>query len=1205
MAHKANFVLVLRKFTKTLQFSRYAMILLLATTLQLSARPNLKAQITLSETNAPIRKIFNDIWKQTKQQFVFTDKELENANPVTIHVKNAALEDVLDICFKGQPFTYVITDNAIVVRRKATIVAPTMTDAAVLPVSEVRGFVTDTTGKGIENVAVRIKGTTRGTLTGHLGEYSLMNVPNDAVLEFSYIGMKTQDVPVNSRSNISVTLYVQSTDLNDVVIVGYGTQRKINITGAVGTITGKELTQIPVSNVSSMILGTVSGITGVQASGEPGRNSASIYIRGVSTYGSQTPLVVIDGVQQPEENAFNEMNNMDANDIATVSILKDASATAVYGIRGANGVIIITTKRGAVGKPTLSLSVNGGFTQAASLMKTVNSYEYALMRNQAIKTQAKDFGDNSYLAYLFSNDDIWKFQHNRDYTPAEVSAMNLTDAQKAQLNASPAIYYGSVDWMQEEFGGTGPQQQYNLNITGGTDHIKYYTSLGYFGQGSILNNTNYAGSNTGSSFSRYNFRSNFDINVTRDLLVSVNMTGEFGTTSGPGAASTASTGPYDMTNRYKAIMQYIFDANPFYSPGLIDGHLINYFEGSPGTYANPLGLKVGASIGNQNPIYNLLTSGSEKLYSTLLSSTVTVKYDLQDVTKGLSAHVSTNYQGEYVKSVSYYPSLPVYSVRRNQENPNNLDFFNGAVGANNFNTNPGHNSSWYKMYYEGGLDYNRKFGSHTVSGLLLGTAQKYSMSSDAYNTPSGLMGFVGRVTYNYKERYLAEANIGYNGTEQFAPGHRFGFFPAYSIGWIVTNEPFLKKNDVLTYLKIRGSYGEVGNDQLVVNGVTRRYLYLPSTFNTGQTGYYWGNSNGSVQNPYYSGTTEGTIGNPDVTWERSKKLDVGLDARFFKDKLSLTLDFFKENRSNILTDIQTIPAVYGVPVTAVPPANIGKTTNQGYEVALGWTDKIGQVSYYINGSVSYAKNKILYEAENPNPYPWMNQTGHSIGQYFGLVSDGFYNTTEELNNRPYNTFTNNLATLGDIRYKDINGDGIIDNKDEVPIGYPNIPEFYFNLKLGASYKGFDIAILFIGSARGSYYLPAGLTIPFYKNAGNVMKWEYDGMWTPEKVASGQKITYPRPQIGADPTSNNFLTSDFWLVSNNFKRLSNLEIGYTISKHSFLQHTVINAVRFYANSNNLLTWGNALKGLDPQTQDLNSPYVYPMTRIISFGANIQF
>lgn len=1068
----------------------------------------------------------------------------------------------------------------------------------------ITGTVTDEANQPLTGVTVRVDGTALGAVTDGAGKFSLAVPSTDTMLIFSYVGYGERQVTLSAHSGaLHITMKAGTGSLNEVVVVGYGTQKKITVTGAISSVSGKELQRIPVSNVSNMLLGSTSGISGVQASGEPGRNAASIFIRGVSTYGSQNPLVVIDGVQQPAQNPFDQLNNLDANDIASITVLKDASATAVYGIRGANGVIVVTTKRGDVGAPKLSLSVNYGYTHAAELLKTVNAYEYGLMRNEAIHTQVAAYGDNSYTPYLFNQDDLWKFQHDRDYTPDEVAGMTgLTDAQKASLNSSPAIYYGSEDWMRQQFGGTGPQKQLNLNVSGGTERVKYFSSLGYFSQGSILDNTSYHGSSTGSSFNRYNFRSNFDINVIKNLSIAVNLSGQFGTTSGPGANNA---GPYDLTGRYKAIMQYIFDANPFYSPGLLDGHLINYFEGAPGSAANPLGLKAGSSIGNQNAVYNLLVSGNETLHNTLVNSSITLTYDLGDLTRGLTAHASTNYEGEYTKAVSYFPSLPVYSVRRDPVDPNKLDFFNGAEGANTFNSNPGHNSVWHKIYYEAGLHYNRSFGGHTVGGLVLGNAQKYTMPGDSYNTPSGLMGFVGRATYNYREKYLAEFNMGYNGTEQFREGKRFGFFPAYSLGWVASNESFFPKIAAITYLKIRGSYGEVGNDQLLVGGVTRRYLYLPSTFNTGQGGYYFGNSDGSVVNPYYSGTTEGTIGNPDVTWERARKTDIGLEARFLGDRLSLTADLFQEKRNNILTTIQTIPALYGVPSSSVPPANVGRTTNKGYELALVWKDQVGGFGYTVGANVNYAKNKILYMAENKNPYYWMNHTGFSIGQYFGLVSDGFFDNGKELNNRPYNTFTNNIATLGDIRYKDINGDGLIDNKDIVPIGYPNLPEYYFNLKLGLSYKHFELNAMFTGSARGSFYLNSGMTIPFYKNAGNAFMWEYNGRWTPEKAAAGIKATYPRSIIGASPSSNNYLTSDFWLISNNFKRLSNLEISYTLPETGLLRQAKISAVRIYANGNNLFTWGNQMKGIDPQTQDVGSTYIYPMTRTINFGANIQF
>ncbi len=1077
----------------------------------------------------------------------------------------------------------------------------------------VKGTVVDEKGMSMPGVTVKLKGTTTGTQTGLDGKFSIAVTSENSILVFTFIGYNAQELTLNLL-NQPVVMIPQTGSLNEVVVVAFGTQKKVNVTGAVSTVTGKDLVSTPVSNITTALVGSAPGISALQTSGEPGQNASSIHIRGIATFGNSNPLIVIDGIEQAAENPLDQLNAMDANEIANVSILKDAASTAVYGIRGANGVIIVTTKRGRVGKPSISLSTNFGFTKAANLQKDVTSYEYAIMRNDAIETSINSLGNASYNAYLFSPEDLWKFKNDRDYTPDEVAAMTtLTSAQQAQLNASPALYYGSHDLYAEQFGGTGPQKQLNLNVSGGTSTVKYFTSLGYFSQGSIMNNTSYDGANTASTYNRYNFRSNFDIQATKNLQISINLAGEFGTTQSAGGNAYS---PYDLSSRYKVIEQYIYDGNPFITPGIIDNHLINAFEGVAGSSSNPLGIKTGSSIGNQNAVYNLLTSGQQSIYSTLLSNSIRVTHTMDYLTQGLSIHGTASYDDDYNKVVLFDPSLPTYSVRRDPGNPNNLDYYGGAIGANSFNSNPGGNYTWHKTYFDAGVDYNRKFGDHTVTGLILGKASLYSIPSDLNNTntPSGIMGLVSRGTYNYKERYLAEVDLGYNGTEQFAPGHRFGYFPAYSIGWIPTNESFFPKSDVVTFLKIRGSYGEVGNDQLsTANGLIRRYLYLPNTYNQNENqpnngqGYYLGNSNGSVQNPYYAGTSEGAIGNPNVTWERAKKSDIGIDARFLNEKFSLTADVFKEDRDNILTTLGTIPETYGVNSSSVPPVNVGRTTNHGYELSLGYADKLNELGYNIVGSVSYAKNKIVYDAESPFPYPWQYAEGYSIGQYKGLVSNGFYNTPQELTNRPYNTFTSNQEVLGDIRYKDVNGDGIIDAKDEVPIGYSNLPEFAYNLKLGFNYKGFDISTLFIGTANGSYYLNSGLTIPFFKVAGNAWQWEYDGMWTPQKAASGAKITYPRASIDGNSSSNNYLQSDFWLISNNFMRFKNAEIGYTFPKSDFLKRAKISSIRIYANGNNLLTWNAPLKkyGIDPETTDSGSPYIFPITRVFSFGANVRF
>lgn len=1084
----------------------------------------------------------------------------------------------------------------------------------------ITGTVKDQKGLPLPGVSIQVKNVpTAGTQSNADGKFSVKVSSGDPVLIFSFIGFVTKEVSANSPV-INMVMEEKTNSLSEVVVLAFGTQKRANVTGAVGTISGRDLVATPVSNIANALIGSTPGISGLQSSGEPGRNAASIYIRGVATYGNSSALVVIDGVEQASERSTDELNSMDANEIASVTILKDAASTAVYGIRGANGVIVVTTKRGRVGKPTISLSANFGSTKATNLQKGTTAYEWAVMRNEAVNTAVNAFGNAGYAGYILSPTDLWKLQNNRDFTPDEVAAYpGLTDAQRTQLNASPAVYYGSHDLYAEQFGNSGPQQQYNLSISGGTSKVKYFTSIGYFNQGTILNNTTYQGTNTGSNFNRYNFRSNFDIQATKNLVISVNIAGQFGTTVGPGANAS----PYSQGDRYKLIEQYIYDGNPINTQGILDGHLVNNINGQAGTFANPLGLKIinNTVVGSQNAVYNLISSGTGTLYNTLLDNKVSVTHTMDYLTKGLSVHATASYQDNYTKSVLEYPAFSAYTFQRDVVNPNKIDYFGGGYGATTFNPNPGYNYTWNKMYYDAGIDYARTFGPHAVSAVIVGKAQLYTLpgnsntSSDGYNTPSGLEGLVARGTYNYKEKYLAEFDLGYNGTEQFEEHKRFGIFPAFSAGWVPTNESFLKDNKVITYLKVRGSYGIVGNDQITVNGQVRRYLYLPNTYNqnlnnsNNNQGYYLGNSTGGSQNAYYVGTSEGAIGNPDVTWEKAKKYDIGLDARFFTDRLALTADVFKEDRDNILTVLATIPATYGVASSSVPPVNVGKTTNKGFETSLGWTDRVKDFNYSVTGSVSYARNKIVYRAEAPNPYPWMNYTGLPIGQRLGLVTDGFYNTLAELANRPYNTYNTNQTTLGDIRYKDINGDGKIDNKDMVAIGFPNLPEYAYNLKINLSYKGFDINALFIGTANGSYYVNQTIAQPFNKSIGNAFQWQYDGRWTPQKAAAGTPVTYPRAVLSSydAPGTANFSTvSDLWLVSNNFKRLKNLEVGYTFPASNYLKKASISSIRLYANGNNLITWDAPLQkmGIDPESTD-GSSYVYPLTRVFTFGANIRF
>ena len=1064
----------------------------------------------------------------------------------------------------------------------------------------VSGVVQDDNGDPLYGAFVVEKGTTNGVSTDIDGKFSIV-APADAVLEFQFIGYLTQEIQLTASEQL--LLVQMETDANlmeEVVVTAFATQKKINVTGAISAVNGTDLVASPVANISNALIGNTPGVSGLQTSGEPGRNQSNIYVRGISTYGESTPLIIIDGVEQASEQAFSAFNAMDANEIASISVLKDASSTAVYGVRGANGVIIVTTKRGQVGKPVISASANFGLTSASNLQEGTTAYEYALFRNEAIRNEQNAYAGNEGLsAYIYDDYDLWKFKNNRDFTPQEVDAMtHLSDAQKEQLKNSPALYYASRNLYKEQFSKVAPQYQANVNISGGTDKVKYFVSFGYFRQEGITNAVEYYGSNTGSVFNRYNFRSNFDINVTDNLKITINSAGQFGETTGPGNSAD----PYDLSSRYKIIMQYIYDANPFISPGIVDGKLIRGFAGISGSVQNPLSGKTNSSIGEQNALYNLLISGSGTIFNSLLDNSIKLEHTMDYLLPNLRAYATVSYQDNYNRYVKYTPSIPSYTVQRNAENPNILEFFGGSMGSGSFDS-WGY-SNWNKFYVDAGMDWFESYGKHNVSALLLAKASKYTMPSDSYNVASGIMGFVGRVTYNYDDRYMAEVNVGYNGTEQFAEGKRFGLFPAISAGWVPTAEEWFPKNEIFTFMKLRASYGEVGNDRL---GAARRYYYLPNTYYLNQTGYYLGNSDGSSANTYFSGATEGVLGNPDITWERARKYDVGVETKFFSDRLSVDFDYFYEKRDNILTTLGTIPAIYGVSSNAVPPANVGITENKGYELVLGWQDTVGDFTYSIGGDLSWSRNKIIFKAEANNPYPWMNQTGHAIGQRFGLVSDGLFNTQDELANRPYNTYTSNQATLGDIRYKDLDGDGLINQNDVAPIGFPNYAQYHFNVKLHLAWKGLDLRMLFTGSANGSYYLNSGYTIPFFKNAGNAWKWQYDGRWTAEKYAAGEKITYPRAAYAATSSHNNYLTSDYWMVSTNHFKLKNVELGYTFNvKKGVLSQLNVQSLRLFMNANNIYTFKNALTpyGIDPETTD-GSTYLYPLTRVFTFGVNLRF
>jgi TonB-linked SusC/RagA family outer membrane protein len=872
-------------------------------------------------------------------------------------------------------------------------------------------------------------------------------------------------------------------------------------------------------------------------------------IRGVGTFAQkqdpnnadepdpQNPLIMVDGIE------VSNLNDIDPNEVEAVSILKDASATAVYGVRGANGVILVTTRRGETGKPRINVSSNVAVTNFPFLPEPMNSYEYARAYNEA---QMYDY-----------------------YSQLSYSPRYPDEVIEAYRTNSDPLLYPSRNWYDYMLKDFSTQTQTNLNISGGTEKVKYFVSLGYFTQDGMFNTGVYdTGYDYQIKFKRYNMRSNFDIQATKNLLLSVDISNQMGNLQSPNWNT-------------RQIMEMLNSVPSNSSPGVVDNKVITLLDYGAGNPVSPF------------------TRGWIQKYENNLNGSVRFVYTMDYLLKGLSLRGAVSYKNFNTETKKYNDKAITYEARNTPDGaifiPSSEPSRISYEGSNDKNT---------RIYAEAGMEYARKFGIHSLTGLLLYNQGKYYSPTLQYHVPNGYQGLVGRITYGFKNRYLAEYNIGYNGTENFAPGKRFGFFPAYSLGWVLTEEAFMPENKILTFLKIRGSYGTVGND--VLGGA--RFLYLPSAYT---------HTSGSTINVYYfgevgkeyngqQGSHESKVGNPLLTWEKADKMNGGVDVKFWNNKISLTLDYFNEERDNILCNRNTVPTVIGISKANLPAYNMGKMKNSGIDGEFALNDRIGAVDYFLKGNYTYAHNVILEQDEVLHNEDYLYRTGQRYGQFFGYVADGIFNSWEEVNaaDRPeylMGGLSGNKVQPGDIRYVDVNGDGKINDDDQVPIGYSNFPEIMFGLSLGAAYKGFDISILFQGASHVSNLPSRRIRQGFYANTGanqDLMK-----SWSYERYANAQEIVYPR--YGTVGNGYNYVASTFWLEDATYLRLKNFEVGYTF-KSSVLKRIGITSVRLYSNGSNLITWAKMLPGQDPEiTKPDDNQEPYPVTRIFNFGFNVNF
>lgn len=1006
----------------------------------------------------------------------------------------------------------------------------------------VTGVVIDDLNEPLLGVNIMVKGTTTGTITDFDGQFSI-NVDGEAVLVFTYIGYDPVELKVTPGKTVKVKMKESSAMMEEVVVVGYGSQTKATVTGAINSVKSDDLLQTPVANISNALAGRTSGLTAIQQSGEPGQNKSIIKIRGVATLNNgeeSDPLVLVDGVER-------DFNEIDPNEIESINVLKDASATAVFGVRGANGVILVTTKTGHEGKPTISYSSNFAVQTPTRLPKSVDSYTYVMLNNEA--------RENDHLDPIFSPEDVELFRNGLD-----------------------PIGHPNTDWYAALIKPASFQQQHNINVSGGAKQTRYFMSLGYFEQDGAYRQADLIKDVNGNpSYKRYNFRSNLDFDVTPSTQISVKLGSQFVDSHYSNVSSSD-------------IFAQALSAAPISTPGIIDGKLIKEVEG-------------GWKRVSENPFYSLVGKGWHDDYSNTLNANLSIKQKLDFITKGLSIRAMVSYDGYYLHTLKYTKEVEEYTLKKNiyTTDPEELAA-NPYIFVLSREEGPISSSESfgkeYKYYAEGAIEYNRTFNGHTVTGLVLANMQKRYHPDLAYGLPTGYLGLVGRVTYNYAHRYLAEVNIGYNGSENFPAGKRFGLFPAYSLGWVVSKEPFWPENKYFTLLKIRGSYGEVGNDKLGGD----RYMYRQSVF--ASTGNYFFGENMLTgkpsETPNYS---EGKVGNPDVTWERARKANVGLEMNFFEDRLTFTGDVFYEYRDDILWVREDVPVLVQA---NLQPANIGIVENKGFELSLGYNGNAGDFNYFVNGNFSFARNKIIEMSEAPQPYPGLAKTGNSVGQIKGLICEGFYNTKEELEdpNRPISAWESetNPLQLGDLKYKDITGDGIIDDNDRTNIGHSVIPEITYGISMGINWKGFDVSMLWQGVGNVSAYFTGASAWPFYSEFRTAFTW-HEERWTQERYDAGKKITFPRLSSNPDANQHNYRLSSFWVEDASYIRLKNAEIGYRFNLGEKANKFGLSAIRVFVNGQNLLTF-TKMRYFDPEAPSNTQGY-YPQMRIFNFGLNVQF
>ena len=999
----------------------------------------------------------------------------------------------------------------------------------------IEGTVYDTDGVPLPGVTVLEKNTTNGVQTDFDGNYSMDVNSNQAILIFSYVGMKSQEIVVGNQQIISVTLENDLQSLDEVVLVGYGKQKKISVVGAQSTIKVQDLEQ-PVANISTMLAGRVAGLTGVQRDGLPGYDGADIWIRGISTFGSSNPLILVDGVER-------SMDNLDPRDISSFSILKDASATAVYGIRGANGVILIETKRGAIGKPQVSVDYNEGVTFFTQLPELANGATYMRLANEALTTRGQE---PKYSDQYIQN----------------------------TINKVDPFLYPDVDWMDAVFKNYGRNRKASVNVSGGSEDAVYYVSLGYYDETGLFVTDGLESYDSDTRFKRYNFTSNLTVDITRTTKVNVGIQGYLSEGTYPGAG---------VGSVFSAAME----APPVEYPVLYPGGFV------PGKSSNG---------GLRNPFADVARRGYQTENKNQLYSNLRITQQLSFLTEGLSWTGMFAFDTRNEQFLNRSKRESTYFVDQNYPYTEDGELLlNETYTGQNFLGYSNNNGGDRKFYLETSFNYDRTFGKHEFGGLLLFNRTDYvdAFAGDFTGSiPYRNQGLAGRITYGYDDKYFIEFNAGYNGSENFAPSNRYGFFPSFAVGWILSNESFFEPlSGIIDYLKIRYSDGKVGS----ASGAGR-FSYLNRVDQNNDWGFDFGES------PQFTTGIRETYYGVDVTWAESRKQDLGIELNILDDNLQIIFDVFKEHTEGAFLQRGDLPNYLGLYTD--PYGNLGVVENKGFDGSLTYNKTIGDVYLGIRGSFSYNRNKIIENGQPEQLYPWQDRRGTPLLANFGYVADRLYTLEDDIDGDGFITpddgdFPTQFGQImpGDIKYQDLNGDGKIDSYDSKEIGQGDVPALTYGFGITSEYKGFDISLFFQGQNEADRMISGSGIQPFVEGGGvgNLYEVAID-RWTPDNnnpFALYPRLSYGDTGIGQN---NNTQGSTWWMREINFLRLKTAEIGYTLPQ-SISDKLSLGNTRFYIRATNIFTISD-FDLWDPEL-NTNNGGVYPNISVVSMGVNLLF